>query len=131
VPRLGQQSPPRRDERGHERLQQPPKGDAAVGLHGDDRAVDGGKRETRELVGRGAVWVDAVRIGHLDGDLYDPRCTWLRHRQIASDGALLVRPDRFIAWRQPAGAGEPRAVLAAVLSQILARPVGALATSAA
>jgi hypothetical protein len=61
VPRLGQQSPPGRDERGHERLQQPPKGDAAVGLHGDDRAVDGGKRETRELVGRGAVWVVAER----------------------------------------------------------------------
>jgi hypothetical protein len=44
-----------------------------------------------------------VRIGHLDGDLYDPRCTWLRHRQIASDGAVLVRPDRFIAWRHRAG----------------------------
>ena len=38
------------------------------------------------------------RIGHLDGDLYDPRCTWLRQRQIASGGAVLVRPDRFIPW---------------------------------
>ena len=40
---------------------------------------------------------------------------------IASDGAVLVRPDRFIAWRHPAGTGDPRAALAAVLSQILAR----------
>jgi 2,4-dichlorophenol 6-monooxygenase len=71
-----------------------------------------------------------VRIGHLDGDLYDPRCSWLRHRQIASGGAILVRPDRFIAWRHHAGAAAPRAVLAAALSQILARPAGAPATSA-
>ena len=68
--------------------------------------------------------LDAVRIGHLDGDLYDPRCGWLRHRQIASDGAVLVRPDRFVVWRCPAGATDPRSALVAVFSQILARPVG-------
>ena len=77
------------------------------------------------------VPLDAVRIGHLEGDLYDPRCTWLRHRQIASDGAIVVRPDRFIAWRCPAASGEPKAALAAALSQILARPVGTPAASAA
>ena len=75
------------------------------------------------------VPLDAVRIGHLDGDYHDPRCAWLRHRQIASDGAILVRPDRFIAWRCPAGSGKPRAVLAAALSQILAWP-GSLALTA-
>jgi 2,4-dichlorophenol 6-monooxygenase len=66
-----------------------------------------------------------LRIGHLDGDLYDPRCAWLRHRQIASDGAIPVRPDRFIAWRHPAGTDDARAAVAAALSQILARPVDA------
>jgi 2,4-dichlorophenol 6-monooxygenase len=66
-----------------------------------------------------------VRIGHLDGDRYDPRCDWLRHRQIAGDGAILVRPDRVIAWRQPTGATAPREVLAGALSQVLGRPVGA------
>src|SRR5262249_16957553 len=30
----------------------------------------------RELAATGGLSVDAVRIGHLDGDLYDPRCTW-------------------------------------------------------
>ena len=49
----------------------------------------------RQLAAEAGVPLDAVRIGHLDGDLYDPRCAWLRHRQIASDGAVLVRPDRF------------------------------------
>jgi len=84
----------------------------------------------RQLAAEADLPLDAVRIGHLDGDLYDPRCAWLRHRQIASDGAILVRPDRFIAWRHPAAASDPRAALAAALSQILARPVGPVATSA-
>jgi 2,4-dichlorophenol 6-monooxygenase len=85
----------------------------------------------RQLAAEADVPLDALRIGHLDGDLYDPRCAWVRHRQIASDGAILVRPDRFIAWRCPAGTGDPRAALAAALSQILARPVGTPAASAA
>ena len=109
---------------------------------------DGGRRPVKDLVapGRflliagedGHAWceaaralateaglpLDAVRIGHLDGDLYDPRCTWLRYRQITSGGAILVRPDRFIAWRHQAAAADPRAVLAAALSQVLARPAG-------
>jgi 2,4-dichlorophenol 6-monooxygenase len=66
--------------------------------------------------------LDALRIGHLDGDLHDPRCTWQRHRQITGNGAILVRPDRFIAWRSPAAASDPRAALAEALSQILASP---------
>ena len=61
------------------------------------------------------------RIGYLDGDCHDPRCAWLRHQQIASDGAILVRPDRFIAWRHPAADSDLRAVLTAALSQILGR----------
>jgi 2,4-dichlorophenol 6-monooxygenase len=84
----------------------------------------------RLLAAEAGVPLDAVRIGHLDGDYHDPRCTWQRHRQIASDGAVLVRPDRFFAWRSPAGASDPRAVLAAALSQILARTAGQLASPA-
>ncbi len=83
-----------------------------------------------QLAAEANVPLDAVRIGHLDGDCHDPRCAWQRHRQIASDGAVLIRPDRFIAWRCPARNGEPRAALAAALSQILARPAGAPAASA-
>jgi len=85
----------------------------------------------RQLAAEAGLPLDAVRIGHLDGDLYDPRCAWQRHRQIASSGAVLVRPDRFIGWRCPDGTGEPKAALAAALSQILALPVGEPAASAA
>jgi 2,4-dichlorophenol 6-monooxygenase len=66
-----------------------------------------------------------VRIGHLDGDLYDSRCAWLRHRQIHTDGAILVRPDRFIGWRAPSSADDPRRELTTALSQILGRPIDA------
>ena len=75
----------------------------------------------RQLAAEADIPLDALRIGHLDGDYHDPRCAWQRHRQIASDGAILVRPDRFIAWRHPAAASDPRAVLTAALSQILGR----------
>ena len=85
----------------------------------------------RQLAAEATVPLDALRIGHLDGDYHDPRCAWQRHRQIASDGAIVVRPDRFVAWRYPAAASDPRAVLTAALSQILARPVGTPAASAA
>jgi 2,4-dichlorophenol 6-monooxygenase len=76
-----------------------------------------------QIAGEAKLPLDALRIGHLDGDLYDPRCAWLRYRQIRSDGAILVRPDRFVAWRAPTSVEDPRRELAGALSQILARPI--------
>lgn len=76
----------------------------------------------RQIAAETGIPLDALRVGHLDGDLYDPRCAWLRHRQIASDGAILVRPDRFIAWRHLTADNDPRAALAGALGQILAQP---------
>jgi hypothetical protein len=31
----------------------------------------------RQLAAEAGIPLDALRIGHLDGDLYGPRCTWL------------------------------------------------------
>jgi 2,4-dichlorophenol 6-monooxygenase len=64
-----------------------------------------------------------IRIGHVDGDVFDPRCSWLRHREITPGGAVLVRPDRFVAWRSLTANEEPRRVLEAALDQILGRSV--------
>ena len=84
-----------------------------------------------ELAGTHSLPIDTVRIGHVDGDLFDPRCTWLRHRGIGPDGAILVRPDRFVAWRSIGSAEDPEGELARALSQILARPIGVQEPSAA
>jgi 2,4-dichlorophenol 6-monooxygenase len=83
----------------------------------------------RQLAADAGIPLDAVRIGHIDGDLYDPRCMWLRHREIEPDGAVLVRPDRFVGWRSMGGWERPIDELAEALTQILARPVGALAAT--
>jgi 2,4-dichlorophenol 6-monooxygenase len=61
----------------------------------------------------------AVRIGHLDGDYRDPRCTWLRHRQIGPRGAVLVRPDRFVGWRSLGASSDAASELRSALSRIL------------
>jgi 2,4-dichlorophenol 6-monooxygenase len=74
-----------------------------------------------ELAAASGVPVDAVRIGHVEGDLFDPRCTWLRQRGIAADGAVLIRPDRFVAWRSLGAADDPAAELNVALETILAQ----------
>lgn len=78
-----------------------------------------------QLAADAGIPLDAVRIGHIDGDLYDPRCMWLRHREIGPDGAVLVRPDRFVGWRSMGGWERPIDELAEAFTQILARPVAA------
>jgi 2-polyprenyl-6-methoxyphenol hydroxylase-like FAD-dependent oxidoreductase len=40
---------------------------------------------------------------------------------IASDGAVLVRPDGFVAWRSKAASTNPEAALASALNTVLAR----------
>jgi hypothetical protein len=37
---------------------------------------------------------------------------------------VLVRPDRFVAWRALASSDDPPRALAAAFSQVLGRPVG-------
>jgi 2,4-dichlorophenol 6-monooxygenase len=83
----------------------------------------------RQLSDAGAP-VDAVRIGHIDGDVYDPRCMWAARCEIDPDGAILVRPDRFVAWRNPGTAEAPVEELSSALSKILARPIAVAASTA-
>lgn len=77
----------------------------------------------RELAASHGLPIDTYTIGHLDGDLLDSCCHWLRRREIEPDGAILVRPDRFVAWRSPGAASDPAAVLTSALAQVLHRPL--------
>ena len=69
--------------------------------------------------------VDAVRIGHIDGDLFDPRLAWAQFRGITEKGAVLVRPDRVVGWRSAGAAANAAATLAEALETILGRRVSA------
>lgn len=103
-----------------------------------------GKRvSTLDLVGKGRMtlltglsgqtWVRAARqvgypllrtvvIGTSDAqDLY---CAWARHREIAEAGAILVRPDGYVAWRHVDAEWDDRSAcekLAAALTAVLSR----------
>ncbi|WP_322047242.1 FAD-dependent monooxygenase [Paraburkholderia sp. J67] len=76
----------------------------------------------RKLAAELGLALDAFTIGVHDGDHFDFRCEWLKHREFGPTGALLVRPDHFIAWRAMALDDAPEAVLSAVLGRILSRP---------
>jgi putative polyketide hydroxylase len=46
---------------------------------------------------------------------------WAEQAGLGGDGALLVRPDQFVAWRSPAGPADPAAALVGALTRILSR----------
>ncbi|MGA2321675.1 MAG: FAD-dependent monooxygenase [Solirubrobacteraceae bacterium] len=77
-------------------------------------------RAAEALAGEHGVPVDTIRIGHTEGDMFDPRCTWLRRREIGVDGAILVRPDRFVCWRSLGAGADPQRELESALETILA-----------
>ncbi len=47
--------------------------------------------------------------------------TWTRAREIADGGCVLVRPDRFVAWRSHDLVDDPVGALRAAMDQILDR----------
>jgi 2,4-dichlorophenol 6-monooxygenase len=85
----------------------------------------------RRLAADTGVPLDAVRIGHVDGDLFDPRCTWVRQREFGPEGAILVRPDRYVAWRRMGASAAPAEDLERALGTVLARPLRTATTAVA
>jgi 2,4-dichlorophenol 6-monooxygenase len=67
------------------------------------------------------VPIDVVRIGHIDGDLFDPRLAWAQFRGISEKGAVLVRPDRVVCWRHAGASENPAAALSDALGTVLGR----------
>ena len=69
------------------------------------------------------VAVRAIRVGHATGDYRDSRLSWLRHREVSDEGAVLIRPDGVVAWRSHGQPEDPAASLGAALRAVLGRAV--------
>jgi 2,4-dichlorophenol 6-monooxygenase len=71
------------------------------------------------VAARRGLKLKAFTLGATSGDRLDMRREWERQREFGKTGAVLVRPDRFVAWRCLEGAAEPEKVLEDALSLIL------------
>jgi 2-polyprenyl-6-methoxyphenol hydroxylase-like FAD-dependent oxidoreductase len=84
---------------------------------------------------RGAAWRDAARhaagelglgldaylVGDEEGELADPGARFGAAYGISPEGAVLVRPDGFVAWRAAGAAGASAQAMASVLARVLCR----------
>ncbi|GAB2714243.1 FAD-dependent oxidoreductase [Kitasatospora kifunensis] len=63
------------------------------------------------------------RVGHGERDelLPEEGADWAKLHGVAGDGAVLVRPDGFVAWRARSMAAEPEQLLTRVLEQVFSR----------
>jgi 2,4-dichlorophenol 6-monooxygenase len=111
---------------------------------------DGRRVSTLDVTGKGrfalitglagGAWVQAVQqldlpflttvvIGAKGSE--DPYCAWARVREVDEAGAILVRPDGYVAWRQPRAVwSEDDALvdLRNALSDVLGKPLAATDT---
>ena len=77
-----------------------------------------GWRAAADALAAAGFPVTCVSIGPSQ-DYEDPFGDWARAREIEDDGALLVRPDHFVAWRTRTVADDCAAALRAALARIL------------
>jgi hypothetical protein len=64
--------------------------------------------------------LSAFTIGK-NGDLGDAEDSWHSVYGVDADGAVLVRPDGYVAWRSRSGVSNPQDVLRAALDCLLGR----------
>ncbi len=67
------------------------------------------------------IELSAYRIGP-DADLLDLEYGWPARMGVSSEGAVLIRPDGFVAWHASTLTITPQPLLDQVLSRILCRP---------
>ncbi|MFB6614271.1 FAD-dependent oxidoreductase [Streptomyces sp. NPDC085524] len=81
-------------------------------------------REAAEQVARDlSVRLDAYAIGSGPGADLVPQggADWAEAHGMSAEGAVLVRPDGFVAWRSEGAVPDPRAALRGALSTVLRR----------
>ena len=77
--------------------------------------VDAARRVAKER----RIGLDAFTVGDGGADWLDARNAWIRVREHGRSGAILVRPDRFVAWRAMQGSVDPAADLHAAFERLL------------
>jgi putative polyketide hydroxylase len=96
---------------------------------------DGTRISTLDLLGRnfvliagrdGTAWIDAANRRAIDSvrigtDVEDPDNRWHDANGVTTTGAILVRPDGFIAWRARAAHAAPDDALHHALNGVLCR----------
>ncbi|MBF8191927.1 FAD-binding monooxygenase, partial [Nonomuraea sp. K274] len=62
-----------------------------------------------------------LRAHRVGSELIDVDDAWQSRYGLGQDGAVLVRPDGYVAWSTPSPAGDPESVLRDVLHRTLMR----------
>jgi hypothetical protein len=116
--RPGGRAPHVRLMRGHEQI-------STIDLFGLHFALltgrDGGDwRKAASVIGTSWPELLAYTIGK-DCELSDPDGDWNDIYGVDSDGAILVRPDGYVAWRSRSGVSDPLEVLRGAIDSLLGR----------
>ncbi|MFC8360059.1 FAD-dependent monooxygenase [Streptomyces griseorubiginosus] len=70
----------------------------------------------------GAALGVEIAVHRIGGDgILDPYFEWADSREVGHDGAVLVRPDRHVAWRSTSKPEEPAAALERAMRAVLHR----------
>lgn len=75
-------------------------------------------REAAELLLPGGMPLAVVTVGPTEM-VQDPMGEWARLREVGADGAILVRPDGHVGWREQGSVEDPAEALSAALGRIL------------
>jgi putative polyketide hydroxylase len=78
----------------------------------------------RTIADQTSVPLRAYRVGPVSADvsLTDPEGNWESRYFTGNDGAVLVRPDGYVAWRSASPGSDPTARLSSALRQLLGTP---------
>ena len=93
-------------------------GDAFVLL-----AAPGGDTWCRAASAVARRFPDLAIAAHVVGgaDVHDPEAAFAQSYGLSQDGAALIRPDGFVAWRAKSMIGDPEKALGSVLDAVLMR----------
>ncbi|GAA3780211.1 FAD-dependent oxidoreductase [Streptomyces phyllanthi] len=93
-------------------------------LLSDERGTTDWHAAARRVAGERSVRLDAYRIGTGSEAELAPEdgADWAQVHDVTADGAVLVRPDGFVAWRSRGPVRDPEATLREAMEEVLRLP---------